>query len=124
MRARGRRTALLAAKGIKVSQSTKKANTPRVIKFNMNTYKLHALADYPAYIRLMGTTDNYSTQMVSSLFSSPKIFLTESSTIKRESSSTSVQKDSITVPLKKILLSSSPNTYIVNESLRRYTIAL
>jgi hypothetical protein len=33
-------------------------------KFNLSTYKLHALGDYPKTIRRYGTTDNYSTQPV------------------------------------------------------------
>ncbi|KAF9227536.1 hypothetical protein BS17DRAFT_793237 [Gyrodon lividus] len=33
---------------------------PKVL--NLQTYKLHALADYPAQIRMYGTTDSYSTQ--------------------------------------------------------------
>lgn len=33
-------------------------------KFNMKTYKVHALGDYPRTIRWMGTTDSYSTQNV------------------------------------------------------------
>ena len=32
---------------------------------NLQTYKLHALADYPSQIRMYGTTDSYSTQSVS-----------------------------------------------------------
>ena len=32
--------------------------------FNLFTYKVHALGHYPAFIRRMGTTDNYSTQTV------------------------------------------------------------
>ena len=32
--------------------------------FNLQTYKLHALADYPSQIRMYGTTDSYSTQAV------------------------------------------------------------
>lgn len=32
--------------------------------WNINTPKFHALGDYPAYIRLFGTTDSYSTQLV------------------------------------------------------------
>lgn len=35
---------------------------------NLQTYKLHALADYPAQIRIYGTTDSYSTQVVSARF--------------------------------------------------------
>lgn len=31
---------------------------------NLQTYKLHALGDYVSQIRLFGTTDSYSTQMV------------------------------------------------------------
>lgn len=30
----------------------------------MNTYKMHALPDYPLYVRALGTTDNFTTQMV------------------------------------------------------------
>lgn len=33
---------------------------------NLNTYKFHALGDYVATIRLFGTTDSYSTQVVGS----------------------------------------------------------
>ena len=32
--------------------------------FNLNTYKLHALGDYPRTIRERGTTDNYTTGRV------------------------------------------------------------
>jgi hypothetical protein len=32
--------------------------------FNLNTYKYHALADYPSTIRRFGTTDSYSTERV------------------------------------------------------------
>ena len=37
---------------------------PRTKNFNLNTYKLHALRDYPQTIRERGTTDNYTTQRV------------------------------------------------------------
>lgn len=36
----------------------------RLKTFNLNTYKLHALGDYPQTIRERGTTDNYTTQWV------------------------------------------------------------
>ena len=36
--------------------------------FNLQTYKLHALADYPSQIRMYGTTDSYSTQSVRLVF--------------------------------------------------------
>ena len=34
--------------------------------FNLLTYKLHALGDYAGSIRLFGTTDSYTTQIVCS----------------------------------------------------------
>ena len=36
---------------------------------NLQTYKLHALADYPSQIKMYGTTDSYSTQSVRLTFS-------------------------------------------------------
>jgi hypothetical protein len=32
---------------------------------NFQTYKLHALTDYPTHIRVFGTTDSYSMHLVS-----------------------------------------------------------
>jgi len=43
------------------------ARSSKKKKLNLNTYKFHALGDYVATIRLFGTTDSYSTQVVSSL---------------------------------------------------------
>ena len=37
---------------------------PREKEFNMETYKLHSLGDYPQSIRMFGTTDNTTTQTV------------------------------------------------------------
>ncbi|KAG2052923.1 hypothetical protein BDR06DRAFT_1009062 [Suillus hirtellus] len=36
---------------------------PKAKKFNLNTYKFHAMADYVRTIRLFGTTDSFTTQM-------------------------------------------------------------
>ena len=36
----------------------------RLKTFNLNTYKIHALGDYPQTIRERGTTDNYTSQRV------------------------------------------------------------
>ena len=36
----------------------------RAKTFNLKTYKIHALGDYPTTIRERGTTDNYTTQRV------------------------------------------------------------
>lgn len=38
---------------------------PKVKRFNLSTYKFHAMADYVSSIRLFGTTDSFTTQMVS-----------------------------------------------------------
>lgn len=43
--------------------------------FNINTYKIHALGSYGRFIRMFGTTDSYSTQVVSVFFSNPCISL-------------------------------------------------
>ncbi|KAG9074741.1 hypothetical protein FRC06_010494, partial [Ceratobasidium sp. 370] len=44
-----------------VAQSTEPHK--RVVKYNLTTYKLHALGDYPDAIEQFGTTDSYSTQI-------------------------------------------------------------
>ena len=36
----------------------------RLKTFNLSTYKIHALGDYPKTIRERGTTDNYTSQRV------------------------------------------------------------
>jgi hypothetical protein len=38
---------------------------PRVKKFNLGTYKFHAMGDYVWTIKFFGTTDSFTTQMVS-----------------------------------------------------------
>ncbi|OJT15888.1 hypothetical protein TRAPUB_1049, partial [Trametes pubescens] len=60
--ARGRRKAALAKKTGKVTVGKQTREPRRRRVFNMNTYKFHALRDYPATIRLHATTDNWSTQ--------------------------------------------------------------
>lgn len=56
-----------------VQQNQKKLKQPQGVTrqlktLNLQTYKLHALADYPSQIRLYGTTDSYSTQSVRMIF--------------------------------------------------------
>jgi hypothetical protein len=68
--ARARRRGLRASKGKnKKPQRTptdaEGDGTPKHRVFNLSTYKLHALGDYVKSIWLYGTTDNYSTQVVS-----------------------------------------------------------
>ena len=43
----------------------KNPNSLRLKSFNLLTYKFHALGDYVQTIRLFGTTDSYTTQIVS-----------------------------------------------------------
>jgi hypothetical protein len=45
--------------------TTVSESTRRQKKFNLQTYKFHALGDYVATIRRYGTTDSYSTEIVS-----------------------------------------------------------
>ena len=61
--ARGRRAALLAAKGITPKQTY--TGESKIVKLNIATYKGHSLPDYPMTVRALGTTDNFTTQVVS-----------------------------------------------------------
>src|SRR5487761_1237835 len=62
--ARGRRSAALAAKKNGRAAKGKTSTAPKCKKLNLETYKYHALAEYPETIRRYGTTDNYNTQIV------------------------------------------------------------
>jgi hypothetical protein len=63
-----RKAAAAKKKGVTIDSKGKGKDTgsgsrkPR--KFNLNTYKTHALGGYAKAIRLYGTADNYSTQLV------------------------------------------------------------
>jgi hypothetical protein len=68
--ARGRRKAAVAAKRGDVSGNAnglaeKDGSGHHRRTFNMSTYKIHALGDYPRAIRMFGTTDGFTTQVVS-----------------------------------------------------------
>jgi hypothetical protein len=60
-----------AARQRRFAQSAKSDNvTPessglRVKKFNLSTYKFHAMGDYVRTIKFFGTTDSFTTQIVS-----------------------------------------------------------
>ena len=54
-----------AAKGKKPSKPAVNGGV-KVVSFNMYTYKLHMLGDYVMTIWQYGTSNNYSTQVVSS----------------------------------------------------------
>jgi hypothetical protein len=54
---------------VQPSSKDKGKATSRLPKtFNLDTYKLHSLGDYANTIRQYGTTDSYSTQIVSRAF--------------------------------------------------------
>lgn len=40
----------------------------RIKTFNLSTYKFHAMGDYVQTIKLFGTTDSFTTQIVSNFF--------------------------------------------------------
>lgn len=62
------------ATGKKRGKITKKKNSSsRKAVFNLFTYKIHALGDYADTIRRRGTTDSYSTQMVSTVLADTPI---------------------------------------------------
>lgn len=60
---RGRRKPAFA--GSSSGQASASHSTTKRKVLNLQTYKYHALGDYPNAIRRFGTTDNYSTQTVS-----------------------------------------------------------
>ena len=55
----------VAAKKGKGKESA--AGSRKLRKFNLNTYKIHALGGYANAIRLFGSPDNYNSQSVSNL---------------------------------------------------------
>lgn len=44
--------------------ATPESSGPRVKKFNLSTYKFHAMGDYVRTIKIFGTTDSFTTQIV------------------------------------------------------------
>ena len=75
--ARGRRQAAKAQKaGGGTPQPANPAAASKFRDFNMETYKLHGLPDYPASIRAYGVTENTSTKNVCYLFVIHQLYLT------------------------------------------------
>ena len=71
VRARARRKANIALRNGRTASSTSEPTvSKRLKKLNINTYKWHALGHVPNTIRRYGTTESYSTQRVSDIFSS------------------------------------------------------
>ena len=52
---------------VNASQSGSRPSGPHPKSFNMLTYKFHTLGDYTQTIQLFGTTDSYTTQIVSGI---------------------------------------------------------
>ena len=52
----------------KKGTNTSSLNGPHNKRINMHTYKFHALGDYTATIKLFGTTDLYTMQVVSDIY--------------------------------------------------------
>lgn len=75
--------------------------------FNLSTYKLHALGDYPRTIRERGTTDNYTTGRVG--INSQLTAHSADLTICRLRMNTGVQRR----PIKQALTNTSPNGTLV-----------
>lgn len=50
------------------SNTTSESSGPRVKKLNLGTYKFHVMGDYVRMIKLFGTTDSFTTQMVCACF--------------------------------------------------------
>jgi hypothetical protein len=66
--ARGRRQVAKAAREGSSSMGNPPATGSKQRRFNLSTYKLHALGDYANTIQEYGTTDNYTTQVVCTFF--------------------------------------------------------
>jgi hypothetical protein len=67
--ARRRRTSRAKADGTKARKGAanvqNRTSDRQRKQFNIETYKFHAIGDYVDNIRLLGTTDSYSTELVS-----------------------------------------------------------
>ena len=63
-----RKMAMLAKNPTTTSEASGTSSGKMRRKLNLNTYKYHSLGDYATTIRRFGTTDSYSTQLVSNLF--------------------------------------------------------
>ena len=97
--ARKRREAARETQG---KTSNKREGRATRVKFNLSTYKLHALGDYANTIRRRGTTDSYSTQTVCIFLINNTVY---SNDIARESAS--IEESSASTPVR--ITDSSPN---------------
>ena len=101
-----RRRQLQTNKSTEASTSTR-----RTKKFNLQTYKFHALGDYAATIRRYGTSDSYTTEIVSLLQSYLIAFFILS--WRRENSNIVVQKPTSPVQIVKNMSNRWPRSSAV-----------
>jgi hypothetical protein len=122
--ARGRRMAALAKKRGpsrgRVAKSSDAASTKpkkrkRKKRFNLSTYKLHALGDYAEAIRAYGTTDNYNTQLVSDAPCNLRISSKDDIPSTRGSWSTGAPKSSMSGYTRDSLCVASPSNSTEND---------
>jgi hypothetical protein len=99
--ARGRRQAKKAAQGKGKGKATTARAAPKIKEYNLETYKLHGLGDYPVYVPWVGTTESYSTQPVQRFVSMCFTILIY---LLRESSNIVASNDTTLVPTKIMLL--------------------
>jgi hypothetical protein len=62
----------LAQRAECINATSSESSGPRTKRFNLNTYKFHAMGDYVRTIKLFGTTDSFTTQIVRILFPNPQ----------------------------------------------------
>ena len=65
--ARVKRQQAQVKRGTGTRERKKTTKSPKLKRFNMSTYKMHCIPNYPDAIRRYGMTDSYSTQTVSPL---------------------------------------------------------
>lgn len=57
-----------AAERCEMNGTIPESSGPRTKRFNLATYKFHAMGDYVRTIQWFGTTDSYTTQIVSTIY--------------------------------------------------------
>jgi hypothetical protein len=104
--ARIRRDAKTASTGAANHKGKQKATGPKQKVLNLKTFKWHAIGHLPHFIRRHGTSESYSTQVVSFLeFQSPCLALNYIAGLGRASLSTGVSRCSTSARTASVTLS-------------------
>ncbi|TFK46791.1 hypothetical protein OE88DRAFT_1637606, partial [Heliocybe sulcata] len=82
-------------------RSSAASGTRKVRRFNAATYKIHAIGDYASTIDAFGTTDSYTTQIVSQPL---RHCIHSLITLRRENKSTVEQKHGSVAPITRTTL--------------------